>query len=242
MAHGMRLTDFKVLSFSCYGTLIDRESGIYNTLRPLLDSGGVKRERDEVLAAFKRHEAEQQLETPGMLYSEILMEVHRRLARQWHVPASDDEHELFGKSVPYWPIFAEAPAALQYLKRYYKLVILSNVDRESFAGSMRRFEVGFDAVFTAQDIGTHKPDPRNFEYMLKKLAQEGLSKREILHTSASLTRDLDSAAELGLASAWICRRPGKAGSAPASAARSGTHHDFRFFSLADMVRFHHEQL
>ena len=130
----MKLTDFKALTFDCYGTLIDWETGLYAALQPLLKRGGVTLKRDEVLAAYARHESAQEATTPQMIYSELLAEVHRRLAREWHV--SDDEKEAvaFGKSVPDWPAFPDTAASLQYLQRYYKLVILSNVDRDSFAG------------------------------------------------------------------------------------------------------------
>ena len=202
----MRLIDFKVLSFGCYGALIDRESGIYAALRPLLGNGHVGLSREEVLATFTRHEAAQQSETPGMLYSGVLIEVHRRLAREWGVLASDDDHALFGKSVPQWPVFADVPAGLQYLKRYFKLVVLSNTDRESFAASSRRLEVRFDEVVTAQEIGSYKPEPRNFEYLVSRVAKLGFDRREILHAAQSPVRDLVPAGRCGLASAWIERR------------------------------------
>lgn len=238
----MQLTQFKVLSFGCYGTLIDRESGVHAALRPLLTLGHVTLNRQEVLAKFEEAEALQQAETPRMSYSGVLFEVHRRLARQWCVNASDDDHALFGQSVPSWPAYADAPAALQYLKRFFKLAILSNVDRQTFAGSNRRLEIMFDAIFTAQEIGTCKPDPGNFEYLANRLAKLGLARRQILHTAQSLVRDQAPATACGLAFAWIDRpgqnADGRAASTPAGAARC----DFRFSSLVDMVRAHQEQL
>ncbi len=228
----MRLIDFKVLSFGCYGALIDRESGIYAALRPLLGNGHVGLSREEVLATFTRHEAAQQSETPGMLYSGVLIEVHRRLAREWGVLASDDDHALFGKSVPQWPVFADVPAGLQYLKRYFKLVVLSNTDRESFAASSRRLEVRFDEVVTAQEIGSYKPEPRNFEYLVSRVAKLGFDRREILHAAQSPVRDLAPARRCRLATAWIDRQ-GTAASVPC---------EFRFPSLVDMVIAHQEEL
>ena len=122
----MKLSDFRVLTFDCYGTLIDWESGLYAALQPLLRAASTSLGREEALAQFAQHEAAQQAATPAMLYPELLAEVHRRLARQWGVTPAPADHVAFGTSVPQWPAFADTPAALQYLKRHYKLVILSN--------------------------------------------------------------------------------------------------------------------
>jgi putative hydrolase of the HAD superfamily len=92
--------------------------------------------------------------------------VFRRLAEEWLVPVTWSECVTYGRSVKNWPAFADSAAALQYLKQHYKLVILSNVDNDSFAGSNEKLMVDFDAVYTAEDIGSYKPSDRNFEYML----------------------------------------------------------------------------
>jgi 2-haloacid dehalogenase len=90
-------------------------------------------------------------------------------------------------------------------------VILSNVGRESFKGSSTRLQVEFDHIFTAQDIGSYKPNQRNFDYMIANLAAEGIRKEEILHTAESLFHDHLPANKAGLASAWIYRRHGQQG-------------------------------
>jgi 2-haloacid dehalogenase len=238
----MKLTDFKALTFDCYGTLIDWESGLYAALQPLLQKGGVTLKRDEVLAAFARHEMAQEAATPQMIYSELLAEVHRRLAREWNVSDAGDEAVAFGKSVPDWPAFPDTEAALQYLKRYYKLVILSNVDRESFAGTNRRLGVAFDAICTAQDIGSYKPDPRNFAYLINTVAGLGVLKRNILHTAQSLHHDHVPAQAAGLASAWIDRRHQLEGWGATSPPVGTPRYDFRFTSLGEMVKAHQAEL
>src|ERR1700681_4972116 len=134
----MRLGDFAVLSFDCYGTLIDWESGIWTALQPLLGKAGGGIAREEALAAFGRHESAQQAETPGLLYSELLAQVHRRLATEWSADTSPEEDGAFGASVGDWPPFPDTPAALTYLRPFYELVILSNVDRASFSRSNAR--------------------------------------------------------------------------------------------------------
>jgi 2-haloalkanoic acid dehalogenase type II len=242
----VRLTDFEVLSFGCYGTLIDRDSGIYAALRPLLEAGHVTLGREEVLAVFSRHEAAQQTETPEMLYSEVLAQVHRRLASEWGVLASDDDHALFGTSVSQWPVFVDTPAALQYLKRYFKLVVLSNVDRAGFAASSRRLEVRFDEVLTAEDAGSYKPALANFRRLVSQVGKMGLERHQILHAAENAARDLAPAARCGLATAWIDRASDRAGvdatveGGPPAA--ESVRYEFRFASLVDMVRAHQEEL
>src|SRR5208283_1782497 len=182
----MRLTDFKVLTFDCYGTLIDWETGIVNALQPLLGKDRIERRRDDILASFARHETALEAEKPGMVYSQLLAAVHRGLAREWGIAASDKEHRAFGGSVGDWPAFADSAQSLRYLKEFYKLVILSNVDRQSFASSNQRLGVHFDAVYAAEEIGSYKPDPRNFRYMIDALRHSGHAEHQILHTAQSL--------------------------------------------------------
>ena len=238
----MHLTDFKALTFDCYGTLIDWETGLYAALQPLLHKGGVTLPREDVLTAFGRHESAQEEATPQMIYSEVLAEVHRRLAHEWNVRDAEKEAVAFGKSVPDWPAFPDTVKALQYLQRYYKLVILSNVDRESFAGTHRRLEVTFDAIYTAQDIGSYKPDPRNFTYLIKGVAGLGVLKRQILHTAQSLYHDHGAAQAAGLASAWIDRRNQLEGWGATTPPAGTPKYDFRFTSLAEMVEAHRAEL
>jgi FMN phosphatase YigB (HAD superfamily) len=114
----MKLRDFKALTFDCYGTLIDWETGLFTALQPLLQKGGITLKRDEVLAAFAKHESAQEAATPAMIYSELLAEVHRLLARDWNVSDAEGDAVAFGKSVPDWPAFPDTEASLQYLQRY----------------------------------------------------------------------------------------------------------------------------
>ena len=238
----MRLTDFKVLTFDCYGTLIDWETGISRALRPLLKRDRAGHSRDDILASFARHETAQEAETPGMIYSELLARVHRRLAEKWGIEAGEAEHRAFGGSVGDWPAFADSAAALSYLKQFYKLVILSNVDRASFARSARKLGVAFDAVHTAEEIGSYKPHPGNFRAMIDALAASGHAKRDILHTAQSLYHDHAPANALGLRSAWIDRRQGAAGTGATPPPPAGVHWDFRFGSMAELVEAHRAEL
>jgi 2-haloacid dehalogenase len=238
----MRLSDFRVLTFDCYGTLIDWESGIYTALQPLLQklvqNTGQMLSRDAALENFARHESAQEAATPAMIYSELLATVHRRLAQEWNLTIDDAAHARFGASVPDWPAFPDSAEALAYLKQHYQLVILSNVDRESFKGSNLRLGVEFDAIYTAQDIGSYKPDPRNFEYMLEHLAQRGFVKTDVLHTAQSLFHDHAPAKKFGLASAWIDRRHDQQGWGATMAPPEGAAYDVRFPTMAALAAAH----
>jgi 2-haloacid dehalogenase len=234
----MKLTDYRVLTFDCYGTLIDWEAGIYAALQPLLAKATTPLSKDDVLETFARHESSQEAETPQMIYSDVLTAVHRRLADQWGLAASDADHRLFGNSVPDWPAFPDSAEALAYLKQHYKLVILSNVDRTSFAGSNARLGVSFDAIYTAQDIGSYKPDLSNFRYMLDHLAELRIDKSDILHTAQSLFHDHAPAKAVGLASAWIDRRHATGGFGATMAPPAGASYDVRFNSMADFAAAH----
>jgi len=236
----VNLADFKVLTFDCYGTLIDWEAGIAHALQGLVDKAGLSsRTRDQLLESFARHEADQQSKTPAMPYAQLLAVVYRRLADEWGVATTDQEASRFGASVPDWPEFPDSVGALQYLKQHYKLVILSNVDRASFRASNARLRVEFDAIYTAQDIGSYKPSPRNFEYLLQHLDQEfGLKARDVLHTAQSLFHDHGPANRFGLASAWIDRRHAQQGWGATVPPPGTPRYDFRFESLIEMADAH----
>lgn len=238
----MSLIDYQVITLGCYGTLIDKASGVFAALAPLLDRVAVKLRREDVLAAFARHEATLESEVPEMPYPDILIEAHRRLAEEWYVIASDDDHRLFGLSIRDWPPFAEAPAALQYLRRYFRLAILSDIDRDSFSGSQRRLGVQFDAIFTAQEIGSYKPNPRNFEYMLEKLETLGVNKRHILYVADCSSNGHRLASARGLATACIDRLGENTERNAKLAATNVACCDFRFYSMAHLVMAHQEHL
>ena len=236
------LSSFKVLSFDCYGTLIDWETGIRTALQPLLEEAGVSPSRDALLEMFAKHDSAQQAAAPDQPYSDLLTEIHRQLADLLSVDMGDDAHRRFGASVPDWPVFPDTVPSLEYLQNHYKLVILSNIDNASFVGSNRRLEVTFDAIYTAQDIGSYKPSQRNFDYLLARLAAQGIEKSDILHVAQSLFHDHAPAKSVGMASAWIDRRHDKSGWGATPAPTTEIAVDFRFDSLADFVAAHRQSL
>jgi len=234
----MKLRDFKVLTFDCYGTLIDWENGMVNALTPLTNKLGDKLTRNEILEAHARHESTQQRQTPYKRYRELLAIVYRRLAEEWGIITSWDECVRYGDSVKDWTAFPDSVEALTYLKKYYKLVILSNVDNESFAESHKKLGVDFDANYTAEDIGSYKPSDNNFEYMLAMLKTCGYEKTDILHTAESMFHDHEPANHHGLRSCWIYRRYGQPGFGATMQPGKMPHYDFRFNSLREMAEAH----
>ena len=202
------LTDYKALTFDCYGTLIDWESGIWDAMQPLIHAN----QRDNItrrvgLESFARLEAAQELETPGLLYPELLTRVHRSLADHLNMDSTIELDQAFGASVAHWPAFPDTADALRLLKKHFKLVILSNVNRDGFAASSKKLGIEFDAIYTAEDVGSYKPNPANFEFMLDRLKKDhGIEPNQILHTAQSLHHDHVPATEFELAKAWVDRQ------------------------------------
>jgi 2-haloacid dehalogenase len=236
------LTDFDALTFDCYGTLIDWESGMVEALKGLTDRAARPLGRDEILEAHARHESGQQLYTPAKRYRDLLPIVYKRLAEEWGVHASHEDCIAYGRSVGNWPAFEDSAGALQYLKKYFKLVILSNVDNESFQASNARLKVQFDAVYTAEDIGSYKPASRNFDYMIEKLGRLGVRKDKILHTAESMFHDHRPANAFGLVSCWIYRRHAQQGFGATMHPGEMPRVEFKFNSMHELVKAHQEQL
>jgi len=233
-----KLSSYKVLTFDVYGTLIDWESGMLAALRPLLDRVPCALSNDDILAAHARHESTAQRWTPSKKYRALLAVVYRRLAEEWGVRASWEDCTAYGHSVRHWPAFADSRAALAYLRQQYRLVVLTNTDNQSFAGATARLGVEFDAVYTAEDIGSYKPDGRNFTYMIEDLARRGIEAHEVLHVAESLFHDHAPANRHGLSSCWIHRRHDKQGFGATMPPATTPTYGFRFPSLAAMVEAH----
>ncbi len=238
----MKLSDFKALTFDCYGTLIDWESGMIAGLQPLVNKVDRALSRNEILEMHAYYESTQQLQTPTKLYSELLAIVYRRMAEALGVAVAWEECVRYGQSVKSWPTFPDSVKALRYLKQHYKLVILSNVDQASFAGSNARLGVDFDAIYTAEDIGSYKPADANFEYMLARLSDIGVEQGDILHTAESLFHDHVPANRNGLTSCWIYRRYDQEGFGATRDPGETPNYAFRFNSLAEMVEAHRAEV
>jgi 2-haloacid dehalogenase len=238
----MRLTDFKALSFDCYGTLIDWESGMIKGLTPLTERLDGRLSRDDILSAHARHESTQQSQTPARLYRDLLPIVYKRLAEEWGLSVSWQDCVAYGRSIENWQAFPDSRDALKYLKQHFKLIILSNIDNASFGASNEKLGVEFDAVYTAEGVGSYKPADRNFDYMFDKLKTLNLDKTDILHTAESMFHDHAPANRHGLASCWIYRRHDQEGFGATMNPGDTPNYEFRFNSMADFVAAHREAM
>ena len=227
------LSDYRVLTFDVYGTLIDWEGGILAALSPRLERAGHKLPRDHILTEYHALEKYQQQQTPDMPYYQLLATILPTLSQKLGLPPpTAEECREFGDSIGTWPAFPDTVEALKRLSQHYKLVVLSNVDRESFSktnpGSLQGFP--FDLVITAQDVGSYKPDLRNFQYMIQEVKSElGIDSGQILQTAQSQFHDHHPAKSMGLKSVWIVRPGATMGNLEENV------FDWKFDTLGDMA-------
>jgi 2-haloacid dehalogenase len=221
---------FEALTFDCYGTLIDWERGILDALRPLLARHLVDRADDEILSCYAAEE-ERAERGPYRSYREVLREVVRQLGDRLGFAPAGGDLDCLGASVGSWPPFPDTVEALRSLKRRYRLAIVSNIDDDLFAVTARRLEVPFDQVITAGQVRSYKPAPAHLETALERL---GVGRDRLLHVAQSLFHDIEPARRLGLATVWVNRRRGRAGSGatPAGTARP----DLEVADLASLAR------
>jgi 2-haloacid dehalogenase len=222
---------FEALTFDCYGTLIDWETGILAALRRVLAPHGVDRPGDELLEAYAAIEAPAEA-GPYQTYREILAAGVRGVAAGLGVDPDPAEVSAFAGSVGDWPAFPDSSDALARLHRRFRLGVITNCDDDLFARSAARLGIDFDWVVTAQQAGSYKPDERNFQLAFERL---GLPRERILHVAQSLYHDHVTARRLGLSTVWIDRRHGRAGSGatpPADATPDATYPDMASFAEA----------
>ena len=228
----MKLNSFDALSFDCYGTLIDWEAGIAAVLGRWADSHGLSITDEQLLTAYSTHEAQAEDDHPTDPYPLILARAMRDLGVQLGAPVTEEEAQLLAGSVPDWPAFPDSAEALERLSRRYQLIILSNVDRDSFAGSNRRLGVTFTSILTAQDIGSYKPSPRNFEALAREVRRLGVAEGRLLHVAQSLFHDHVPAKAAGLPTAWINRRHANPGWGATPQPQGDVTPDWTFTSMA----------
>ncbi len=199
---------FTYLTFDCYGTLIDWEQGILAALQPVLDRHGIALSDDAVLTLYGELESAAE-GGPYRSYRELLAAVMDGFGERLGFAPAADERAALAVSVSDWPPFPDTVEALQSLARRFRLAILSNIDDDLFVGSARRLGVEFAAVVTAEQVGSYKPDPRNFRALLARL---DVVPDQVLHVAQSLFHDIAPANALGLTTVWINRRHDRTGS------------------------------
>lgn len=231
----MKLSDFQALSFDCYGTLIDWETGILAVIRPWADDQGLDVTDAELLTVYGGNESRAELDHPLLPYPEILARSFMAVGDQLGAAVTVADGQRLGRSVADWPAFPDSHAALATLAKRYSLVILSNVDRDSFAYSNERLGVEFDRILTAQDIGCYKPSGRNFKTLLSETERMGIAEGKLLHVAQSLFHDHVPAKKHGLPTVWINRRGGRDGWGATPAPSVDVRPDWEFASMADFA-------
>jgi len=220
-------SSYKVLTFDCYGTLVDWESGIASALGTLLEAHDVELDRESLLELYA--EVEPQAQAGDFKpYRQVLATVVDRFGERLGFEPTTAERGSLSESLGDWPVFADTREALASLARHYRLAVLSNIDDDLFAQTARHLGVEFAAVITAQQVNSYKPAPGHFHAALAQLAPRS----EILHVAQSLFHDVAVAGDLGISTVWVNRRQDSSGGAtPPSTAQP----DLEVPDLASLV-------
>ena len=206
--------DIEWVSFDCYGTLVDWETGIASAVSTSLGTHGIRKTTAEILELFADVEPVVQSSGAYKEYRVALREVMAMIGSRLGVQFVEPEIDCLSSSLPHWPVFPDAGPALRLLQQRYKLAIISNVDDDLFAGSARALGVEFDAVITSQQAKAYKPNSRSFE--LAEAAM-GVGKERWLHVGESLYHDIEPANRLGIRSVWVNRADRGGGTRPTDA-------------------------
>jgi 2-haloacid dehalogenase len=198
---------FEVLTFDCYGTLIDWETGLWKALQLIIATHHIDLSLDRALELYGELETEAE-RGEYHEYKTVLQMVLKGLGQRLGFVPTANELQHFSMSVKNWPAFSDSTQALQALKRKYKLAIISNIDDDLFAFSAQRLQVKFDWIITAQQARSYKPSLNNFRLAFERI---GLPQSRILHVAQSLFHDIAPAKALGLSTVWVNRRHDKEG-------------------------------
>ncbi len=205
---------FDLLSFDCYGTLVDWETGIWKAVQKFgFKPGQLEPSKEAVLVAYSQAELRLEQETNSgkfISYREILQRVFAQISALWGWPVSETACLQFANSVKDWPVFEDTVETLQALAKDFPLYILSNVDADLFASTKCKLPVKFSGILTAESLKSYKPAPLHFEALLN---DTGVPAERILHIAQSRFHDIAPAKTLGFKTAWINRCGGSSSGA-----------------------------
>jgi len=203
----LNFSRFECLTFDCYGTLIDWESGILSALKPVLAEHNRTLKDEELLELYGKLEAQAEA-GEYRPYRKVLQFATQRIGSRLSFALHENEIDVLPDSLRRWPAFPDTVEALRRLKSRYKLAVISNTDDDLFAETAKTLEVSFDFLITAEQARSYKPSHRNFELALERI---GLPKEKVLHCAQSLFHDIVPANALGIANVWVDRREGRKG-------------------------------
>lgn len=198
---------YQWVSFDCYGTLVDWETGISDAVAEVLRARGINRSPAEILALFSQFEPQVQASGEYQDYRRVLTGVMSLIGELLGFQCTESESARLAETLPRWPVFPDAVAALRAMQSRYRLAIISNVDDDLFAGTAQELGLDFDAVITSQQAGRYKPNLANFEMAAERMSVE---REAWLHVAESLFHDIGPANRLGVASVWV-KRPDRGG-------------------------------
>jgi 2-haloacid dehalogenase len=194
----MNWSQFQVLTFDCYGTLIDWETGIVRAVRQVFPE--LPQSDAEILVLYSELEPLAQssgFQSYRKVLRTVLAEMAARFGREVNEP------DALSASIAHWVPFSDTVPALKRLQKKFRLGVISNIDNDLFASSAKRLEVSFTDVITAEQVGAYKPSLRNFEIALQRLH---VTPGQILHVAESLFHDIAPARQLGIRNVWVNRR------------------------------------
>jgi 2-haloacid dehalogenase len=226
----MDFSRFTTISFDCYGTLIDWEAGMLPVLRALLARHNCDLADGTILELYGDFEAQAE---SGVYqgYREVLQSVVRAFGERLGFQPSPSEIRSLDESVPRWPPFADTVAALEQLRKRYKLAVISNIDDDLFGETRKLLGVEFDAVITAEQARSYKPSVRNFELALQTL---GIARDQLLHVGQSIYHDVVPAQSLRIRTVWVNRKSARPGIGAVRAANG--HPDLELPDLATLAK------
>ena len=192
---------FQWISFDCYGTLVDWETGIFEAVAPVLSSHGIRKSRAEILSLFA--DAEPRVQCASYLeYRHVLRRVMALIGGELGFQPTESDLACLADSLPHWPVFPDTVGALRALQSRFKLAVISNVDDYLFAGTAKALGIDFEVVVTAQQVRDYKPNLRHFHAAAEQMA---VATDAWLHVAESLYHDIAPAHRLGIASVWVNR-------------------------------------
>ena len=220
---------FEILTFDCYGTLIDWETGILSALHRILSAHGKKIDDATLLKLYGDFE---QLSEQGTFhaYRQVLQSVVKQFGAQLGFTPTNEEARSLPDSLATWKPWPDTVAALRDLKKHFRLAILSNVDDDLFAATRPQLQVEFDEVITAQQAQAYKPSLKLFELALSRIKTPA---HRVLHVGQSIYHDVVPAQSLGLATVWVNRPSARAGVGAVKAAQAKP--DLEVTTLAELA-------
>jgi 2-haloacid dehalogenase len=190
-----------VITFDCYGTLIDWETGLLGAIRPVLSAYGAHLDDTEILRLYGEIEAQ---EESGQYreYKEILRAVVRGFGRRLGFVPTPQEQQSLPDSLRNWAPFPDTLPALHQLKRKFKLGIISNIDDDLFSATRPKLEVSFDYIITAAQARAYKPFLEIFRLAQTRI---GIAPEQWLHAGQSVYHDVIPTKSLGMSATWVNR-------------------------------------